>query len=435
MSELAVWMNGERVGTWSVSRGSHRLRYEPSWLESPRRRSLSLSLPLTPGLEVAGAQVRHYFDNLLPDHDAIRERVRRRYGARSTEAFDLLTAIGRECVGAAQLLPPDHDPVGFDRVQCRALSDEEVERRLAAVTSDERFEEDGADDDFRISLAGAQEKTALLRHEGRWCLPVGATPTTHIMKLPLGLVGGMRRVERLESVENEWLCLQLLQALGLPTAQAEIARFGGQKVLVVERFDRAWTEGGWIARLPQEDFCQSFGLPPSRKYENDGGPGIDRCLALLSGAEDPSNDRGTFLLGQFAFWLLAAIDGHAKNFSLFLRAGDRYALTPFYDVLSVYPLVGKGPGEIAPRRIRMAMGVKSRNKHWHQHEIQPRHWQHVARTVGLPELHGQMVALAEGVPAAVEAVGRRVPADFPLHVWDGITLGLLSQAEHFLSQA
>lgn len=33
------------------------------------------------------------------------------------------------------------------------------------------------EDVFRISIAGAQEKTALLRHEGVWSRPLGLAPT------------------------------------------------------------------------------------------------------------------------------------------------------------------------------------------------------------------------------------------------------------------
>ncbi|AKJ26875.1 type II toxin-antitoxin system HipA family toxin [Caldimonas brevitalea] len=433
MSELAVWMNGEQVATWTEHRGAHRLHYQPSWLASPRCRSLSLSLPITPSLEIAGPAVKHYFDNLLPDNKDIRERARRRYGAKSTEVFDLLTALGRDCVGAAQLLPLDATPDGYDQVRCRPLTEEDVERRLVAVTSDRPEAVDEMQGEFRISLAGAQEKTAFLWHEGQWCLPLGATPTTHIMKLPLGIIGGMRRADRLESIENEWLCLHLMQALGFRVAQTEMARFGDQKVLVVERFDRGRVDGRGIARWPQEDFCQAMGLPPSQKYENEGGPGLDRCLTLLRGGADPWNDRAVFLLGQLVFWMLGATDGHAKNFSVFLHAGDTYALTPFYDVLSIYPMVGKGVGEVPPQGVRMAMGVKSRNKHWYQHEIQPRHWASLAKKAGLPSLLGQMVALAHAVPVAIAHVESELPADFPARIWDTITLGLRKQAQHFLA--
>jgi serine/threonine-protein kinase HipA len=138
------------------------------------------------------------------------------------------------------------------------------------------LEAGAGDDPLRISIAGAQEKTALLRMDGQWCRPLGATPTTHILKLPLGLVGG-RRLDLSESVYNEWLCAQLLRELGLPVATTDIGHFDDQTVLVVERFDRQWQDvmpQRWIARIPQEDFCQVLGLPSEDKYEAQGGPGM-----------------------------------------------------------------------------------------------------------------------------------------------------------------
>lgn len=309
-------MNGELVGHWTMARGVSTLQYETSWIASDKARSLSLSLPITASRQIRGQVVTDYFDNLLPDNDAIRARLARRFETRSAETFTLLEAIGRDCVGALQLMPEGHEPVGWDRIDAQPLNDSEVGRVLAAVPSERTLGLDGDDDLFRLSLAGAQEKTALTRVDGRWCRPHGATPTTHILKLPMGLVGGSRRVDLSDSVENEWLCSQILHRLGLPVAHTEMAEFDGQKALVVERFDRAWMDDGrWIARLPQEDFCQALGLPPSRKYEKDGGPGMAACLKLLAGSTDADGDRLSFLLTQFAFWLMAATDGHAKNHS------------------------------------------------------------------------------------------------------------------------
>lgn len=129
----------------------------------------------------------------------------------------------------------------------------------------------GDDDDFRISIAGAQEKTALLRRDGRWFKPVGMAATTHILKPQIGqLPNG---VDLSNSVENEYLWLKLMNALGVPAAQAEIAEFGGRRTLIVERFDRRWAKDGRLLRIPQEDCCQALSVPPTRKYQLGGGPG------------------------------------------------------------------------------------------------------------------------------------------------------------------
>jgi serine/threonine-protein kinase HipA len=343
----------------------------------------------------------------------------------------LLEAIGRDCVGAVQLLPQGQEPTGWNRIDAQPLTEDEIGRLLAAVPA-ERTLGLGADDDdlFRISLAGAQEKTALTRVGGRWCRPHGATPTTHIVKLPLGRVGGSRRIDLSDSVENEWLCSQILRELGLPVAHTEMARFGGQKALIVERFDREWMqEGRWIARLPQEDFCQALGLPPSRKYEKDGGPGMADCLRLLAGSSDADADRLTFLLTQFAFWLLAATDGHAKNYSVFLGRGDAYEMTPLYDVLSVWPYIGDAPNQFRWKSAGLAMAVRSRNVHYAVQSIQPHHWAALAMKNGGAPVWQAMCDLADKVETTLKVLQQRLPPAFPLKTFNAIASGMRSQAQ------
>ena len=165
------------------------------------------------------------------------------------------------------------------------LSDEDVARLIRGVTSAPGFGENDPLDELRISLAGAQEQTALLQRDGKWYRPEGNTPSPHIIKLPLGLVGSMR-YDLKHSVENEWLCLTLLKALQFEVANTEIAvfqdRISEERVLIVERFDRQWAaDGSHLIRLPQEDFCQATGTPAEIKYESDGGPGIRASLELL----------------------------------------------------------------------------------------------------------------------------------------------------------
>ena len=424
-------MNGEFVATWSEGRGASTLKYQPSWLESPRRRSLSLSLPINETLTIQGARVTNYFDNLLPDNDKIRERMRRRFHAKSNDVIDILTAVGRDCVGAVQLLPPDEEPVGFDKLSYEPLSESRVAHLLRHVTSDGPLAQDADEEDFRISIAGAQEKTALLKVADSWCAPHGATPTTHILKLPAGVIGG--RVGMLMTVENEWLCMQLLDALGLPVASTEIANFEEQKALVVTRFDRLWMEeGAWIARLPQEDFCQATATPPDKKYEVDGGPGLEKCMQLLAGSSTPDLDRERFLLGQLAFWMLAATDGHAKNFSIFLERGDAYVSTPFYDVISMWPIIGKEHADLYRGKVKMAMALRSKNAHYVMDGILPRHWEAKADATGIPHMRKSMLLMAHGVEAAIATVAAKLPKEFPARIWDAITDGLRSQSCTFI---
>ncbi|HEX3861352.1 MAG TPA: HipA domain-containing protein [Stellaceae bacterium] len=209
------------------------------------------------------------------------------------------------------------------------------------------------DDDFRISLAGAQEKIALLHRDNRWYKPTSVTATTHILKPQIGCLPNS--IDLSCSVENEFLCLKICAALGLPSAAVDISEFGGKRVLVVERFDRRWTRDRRLLRLPQEDCCQALSVPPTLKYEAEGGPGIQAILDLLRGSDDPAADQQLFLRAVIVFWLLGATDGHAKNFSLFLAPGGRFRMTPLYDVVSAQPSADEG--QIRRNQLKLAMAV------------------------------------------------------------------------------
>ncbi|BEV71184.1 type II toxin-antitoxin system HipA family toxin [Paludibacterium sp. THUN1379] len=432
---LAVWMNGLLVGHWRWGRqgADHVFEYTPEWLAEPACRPLSLSLPITAERVVRGERVLNYFDNLLPDSQRIRERIRKRFRLTTTSTAALLTEIGRDCVGAVQLLPTGMSPPAVHAIQARPLTELQIESLLGSVTSDAVLGQDGeARDEFRISIAGAQEKSALLCMDGQWYEPTGSTPTTHILKLPLGLVGN-RQADLSTSVENEWLCARLMKAWGFPVAETGMATFGAKKVLVVERFDRRWSEDRrWIMRLPQEDFCQAAGLASHEKYESDGGPGMRACLSVLSGSEHAMQDQIRFLCVQFAFWLLAATDGHAKNYSIFHLPGGRYRMTPLYDILSAWPIIGAAANQVPWQKARLAMAIRGANTHYLLREMIPRRWQALADSCHLPQAYlamQDMVASAEAVLATVEA---ELPADFPLSVWLPVRDGVRAQCQRFL---
>jgi len=346
----------------------------------------------------------------------------------SQDAFALLKAIGRDCVGAVQLLPEGEKPVDVEKVKFEELDEAGVEKAIASTLSDGRILGNADDQEFRISIAGAQEKTALLRCNDKWCRPLGTTPTTHILKLPLGLVGNLQ-ADMQDSVENEWLCLQLLAAFGLNAAKAEIAEFGKFKVLVVERFDRVWQGTKWIARRPQEDFCQALGLPSARKYEKGGGPGMKAILDVLAFSSAAGQDRRAFVKGQLLFWLMAATDAHAKNFSLFHETGGTYRMTPFYDVLSAWPIIGHGPNQLAYQKAELAMAVRSKNAHWKLKDIQPRHWQRVARTAGLRDAGELIDEVIAQVPIALKKAGDALPKGFPGRISEKIFSGIEQQSK------
>lgn len=432
---LGLWMNGEFVGTWRLGNdGRDVLEYDAGWKASPQGRPLSLSLPFTPGTAPhRGDVVRAYFDNLLPDSQDIRARAASRFRTTSTDAFDLLSQIGRDCVGALQILPDGLAPGDVGVVEATPLGEHEVAAILRGTVAPPALA--GAslqdDDDFRISIAGAQEKTALLRSEGQWCRPHGTTPTTHILKLPMGLVGNMR-LDLRHSIENEWLCARILAAYGLPVADCEPMQFEDMKVLSVTRFDRAWREGPrgrWLARLPQEDFCQATGTPAVSKYEADGGPGIDRIMGLLATSASAQRDRRIFFLAQLLFWMLCAPDGHAKNFSLSILPKGAYALTPLYDAMSAWPVIGEASDKLSAHKVKMAMAIRTTNAHWKMKDILPRHWMELGKRYGVLDDDGRTAEMlidevVARTPQVIASVESMLPAGFPAAVSDPILRGL-----------
>ncbi len=419
--DLYVYMNGISVGTLvRESTGQLIFTYDHSWLNLKNNRPISLSMPLTE-IPYKGHIVDCYFENLLPDNELIRERIQARFNAPSKKCFDLLSFIGGDCVGALQLLTRS-TPTNIKKIQAAPIEEDVIARLLkhyktAPLGMAKEF-------DFRISIAGAQEKTALLWHQGKWWLPFGTTPTSHIIKLPIGNITHSG-IDLSESVENEWLCLQILSAFGLPVNQAKIVQFNDVKTLVVERFDRRWADHNrWLMRLPQEDLCQALGKPPGLKYESDGGPGMQDIMNILVGSQEASNDRKKFMKSVFLFWVLGAIDGHAKNFSLRIEPQSRYQLTPLYDVISAYPLAAKR--QIEWQALKMAMSLKGKNRHYLWNTIQPRHWFSMAEKCQFsPTIMQEMMNdVFDTLEDIINQVAQTLPPHFPSHICESIFLGM-----------
>ncbi|CUS47717.1 MAG: toxin-antitoxin system HipA family toxin component [Idiomarinaceae bacterium HL-53] len=436
MDTLDVYMNGIKTGEYTRAHsGASTFIYDKAWLESPGRRSLSLSLPLRTA-PYKGLKVYNYFDNLIPDSREIRERIVAHFHADSTDPFDILSHIGRDCVGAVQLVPHGSLAPNVHTIDATPLSEDDIAKILTGYKSNTPLGMLDAEADFRISLAGAQEKTALLFHNGQWCLPHGATPTTHILKLPIGEIRSHDRViDMTHSVENEYLCLKIAKAYGFDTADCDIITPDGVKALSVERFDRKFAaDRTWIMRLPQEDFCQVTGASPARKYEVEGGPAVSRIMKELVGAQRPIQDREIFMRTQVLFWILGATDGHAKNFSIFIDKGDQYRLTPLYDILSAFPTVNKK--SLHEKDLKLAMSLKgSRGRKYECRIISRRHFLATANEVGfsgeaMNKILDDMAARTEQV---IEDVATKLPHSFPTFISEPIFEGMRKYSQRLVT--
>ena len=416
---LNVFLNSRLVGELRrETSGAISFQYDRSWLEWEHALPVSLSLPFREQA-YTGAPVIAVFDNLLPDNDELRRRIAARARADGADAYSLLGAIGHDCVGALQFLARDVEPGAAGKLEGDRISEGEIAELIdnlavapLGITEDQSF---------RISIAGAQEKTALLFRDGKWFKPRGTTATTHILKPSIGkLPNG---IDLTDSVENEYLCLKLVAALGIPAAAPRMVSFGKKRVLVVERFDRRWTVDGRLLRLPQEDTCQALSVPPTRKYQQDGGPGIVQILELLRGSDDPLVDQRSFLKANIVFWLMGATDGHAKNFSIFLRPGGRFQLTPLYDVISAQPSVDSK--QVLWRQFHLAMSFGAK-PHYAPRQIGPRHFYETADRAGMGKevVTSILDELREGTLDAMDGVLSALPKNFPQKIAQSICDGI-----------
>jgi serine/threonine-protein kinase HipA len=322
-------------------------------------------------------------------------------------------------VGALQFVPEGEEIARSAKITGEVISDEEIEKLLNNLAKAPLGLD--RDEEFRISVAGAQEKTSLFRHNGKWLKPHDTTPTTHILKTQIGSLP--EGVDLSNSVENEYYCLKLMAAFGLPVNEAEITVFGSTKALVIKRFDRTWTNDKQLLRLPQEDLCQALSFPPTRKYQSDGGPGMVEILNLLKASDTPFEDSKIFLKTQILFWLMGATDGHAKNFSIFLGERGAFHLTPIDDVLTTQPSVDNR--ELERKRMKLAMFVGN-SRHYKIDEIMGRHFIQTAERAGLPGSIAKeaLAEIANAAPQAMGKVEKQLPAEFPQEIHDSVKQGL-----------
>lgn len=416
---INVFLGSRLVGQWNrAASGAVAFKYHTDWLNWEHASPVSLSMPLGDA-SFTGETVLAVFDNLLPDNDPIRNRVAQRVGAAGADAFSLLSIIGRDCVGALRFVPSDEEPQVSDTLTGNELSDDEIETRLKQLDLAPLGLRQ--DDDFRISVAGAQEKTALLYHNGEWIEPTGSTPTTHIIKPQIGKFGN--GLDFTDSVENEYFCLNLLRRYGLKTANVEMKAFNSINTLVVERFDRRWTDKGRLIRLPQEDCCQALSCPSTRKYQNVGGPGVKDISKLLVGSDEPESDSLDFFKAIVLFWLMGATDGHAKNFSLALFPQGRFKLTPIYDVLTLQPAFDQK--KLPHKDYKLAMSAGNSN-HYNVEKIHGRHFLETGIAGGLTErlMMRAFDDIQRDTDAAIAHTINALPSGFPMELVDAVCSGI-----------
>jgi len=350
-----------------LSGGRLRFDYDASYQERSGPTPLSLSMPVQVRSHL-DQQINPWLWGLLPDNEQVLRRWGREFHVSASSAFSLLaTPIGEDCAGAVRFAPPDK----LERVlghtgEVTWLTEDDVASRLRELREDSTAWL-GRTFTGQFSLAGAQAKTALLFDGSRWGVPSGPIPTTHILK---PAIAGLDDHDL-----NEHLCLDAARRAGLIAARSAIAQFADETAVVITRYDRVEASDKGLSRVHQEDLCQALGVPPSAKYQNEGGPTPARIARLFRDAMAPQ--AGEDAVRRFADaliwnWLIGGTDAHAKNYSVLL-AGNQVRLAPLYDIASALPY---GTHE---RKLRLAMKIGTSYDVY----LQRNRWPDAARDLGL----------------------------------------------------
>ncbi|MCV0381720.1 type II toxin-antitoxin system HipA family toxin [Nitratireductor sp.] len=391
MSELIVLLSEREIGrVQQDQRGRLKFTYTDAWRETRGAYPLSLSMPLAAS-EHSHDAIDAFIWGLLPDNQLVIERWAKKFQVSARSSFGLISHVGEDCAGAVQFVRPERLDAVLDAGpgDIAWLTDQEVAARLKTLRDDHAaWRRPG--DTGQFSLAGAQPKTALLLQNGKWGVPSGRVPTTHIIKPPTGDFDG--------HAENEHFCLALARALGLPAASSTVTQFDDEVAFVVERYDRRVTERG-ILRIHQEDMCQALGVPPTMKYENEGGPSVSRIVDLLrENSSVPRDDAETFIDAIAFNWLVGGTDAHAKNYSILIGTGGRVRLAPLYDVASILPYEQFDPMKI---RLAMKLGGKYRIR-----DISARSWDKLSDELRLnkDEVAQRVCNMASRIPDQSENI-------------------------------
>lgn len=320
---LKLFLGDVLVGTL-LDETPLKFEYDYSWLNQAHATPISPNISLSPQTH-AGEAVEAYFENLLPEA-GLRDLLKIKH--QTTTTFGLLSVIGGDTASAYSLLPEGEQP---QAPQYLLTSWYEIAESLQNPNSSltNLVQADGA----RISLAGAQnKKTIFILPNGLPALPLGNSPSSHILKPN---IGGLQSVW--SSALNETFIMQLAQAIGMNVAETSYQPI--VKACLIKRYDRAPNQSGKLARIHQLDLCQLDSKPSHIKYESDGGPSLAKCRQLLAQNNVPAIDFKRLIEWVFFNLFVGNNDSHAKNLSIYfpdnqLTTSQNPQLTPFYDMLS-----------------------------------------------------------------------------------------------------
>lgn len=354
VARLVVRHFGRDVGTITLT-ASEALSFEyaDSWLSGDGF-ALATSLPLRAGVNDAA-----FFRNLLPEAGA-RERIAKTAGISVDNDFAFLRIFGADCAGSLEITDPNAKPLATAG-DILPLTGEDGAKLATKSGFASYFRPENR---LRLSLAGAQNKLAVIRTKAGLAVPLDGRPSTHILKLPNPDYKGL--------VENEAVMLSVASSIGLPVVEHEAIILGDTNMLLIGRYDRVVAEDGTVARLHQQDLCQATGLPPHIKHESEGGPSLNTVFNLVRDEVADPLTAAVSMLDWVVFNVLVHnADAHAKNISILRTPDGRQNLAPFYDLVCT--------GAYALDH-RMAMSVGGQ---FDPGEIAKKNWVQLASEIGI----------------------------------------------------
>lgn len=351
---LNVYLNNDLIGVLSKD-GNGGVNYQ--YMKNAKQQ-LSLSLPIKDTV-YSNNECIGFFNGLLPESESVRIAIGKKYGINPKNDFSMLNAIGYDCAGAVSFF--ENEPTGlqeFYEISGKSLNEEELEQYINDLPKKPL----AIGSDKRLSLAGAQDKTAVALINNEIVIPDKNVPSTHILKPAIK--------DLKETIENEYICLKAIEKLGVAVPNIEIRKANNTPYFLIERYDRE-IKNNQIKRIHQEDFCQASNIVSAYKYQAEGGVDIKTCIEILKRTSQPAVSIKQFIEAMIFNYLIGNNEAHGKNFSI-LYLDNKIKLAPVYDILctSIYPELSN----------KMAMKIGG---YYDSNKIYPRHFERMANDIGV----------------------------------------------------
>ena len=310
--------------------GLLKLDYTEDWQQN----GFAISPRLTLDNNHDASVTYNFLDNALPEGQA-RLLLAERAGVSEKNVFSQIREIGEDLSGAVTFAPNGIEQIENEPI-FRLLSERELENRLD-------IKDDVGlltwDDKPRLSVAGVQDKlNVFINENGDIGFGDGALCSTHILKF--------EKKNCLNLVLNEFFCMKLSAAVGLPTAEVEFIRFGKHPALIVQRFDRKYgPESKQVLRRHVIDGCQALNLPRDYKYERNlgdnrdvqhirDGASLPKLFEFTQSMSSPAQSTQWLINWQLFNLIISNYDSHGKNVSLFWGK-EKSSFTPAYDLVNI----------------------------------------------------------------------------------------------------